>query len=103
MIAIDKFEFDRIVAFPEEWKKGERRRYEIMMKNRETRRKKKDMKNQEILFDMFIKRYTIMNYERTKYRDRSSQEAQQGRETAQEIRIESGYRTNGQRKFPLLL
>ncbi len=45
MIAIDKFEFDRIVPFPEEWKKGERRRYEIMMKNRETRRMKKDMKN----------------------------------------------------------
>ncbi len=37
-----------------------------------------------------------MNYETTKYRDRSSQEAQQGRETAQKIRIESGHRTNGQ-------
>ena len=33
MIAIDKFEFDRIVSFPEEWKEKERRRYE-MMKNR---------------------------------------------------------------------
>lgn len=44
---------------------------------------------------MFIKRYTIMNYETTKHRDRASQEAQQGSETAQEIRVESGHRTNG--------
>lgn len=34
-----------------------------------------------------------MNYETTKHRDRASQEAQQGSETAQEIRVESGHRT----------
>lgn len=44
MIAIDKFEFDRIAAFPDEWKERERRRYE-MMKNRKAQCKKKDMKN----------------------------------------------------------
>lgn len=45
---------------------------------------------------MFIKEYTIMNYETTKYRDRASQEVQPGSETAQEIRVESGHRTFGE-------
>ena len=36
-----------------------------------------------------------MNYETAKYRNRASQAAQQGSETAQEIRIESGHRTFG--------
>jgi len=42
---------------------------------------------------MFIKRYTIMNYETTEHGSRASQAAQQGSETAQETRIESGHRT----------
>ena len=45
---------------------------------------------------MFIKEYTIMNYETTKHRNRASQAAQQGGETAQEIRIRPGHRTLGE-------
>ena len=43
---------------------------------------------------MFIKEYTIMNYEKAKYRSRTSQEAQPSSEITQEIRIESGHRTS---------
>ena len=44
---------------------------------------------------MFIKEYTIMNYETTKHRSRASQEAQQSGEAAQEVRTEPGHRTFG--------
>lgn len=45
---------------------------------------------------MFIKEYIIMNYETAEHRNRASQEAQQGSETAQETRIKSGHRTFGE-------
>ena len=50
---------------------------------------------------MFIKEYTIMNYETTKHRSRTGQEAQQGCKITQAIRGEPGSGTFGERMWDI--